>query len=228
MNFDKIGALGQYRIIDISQPVSEATACFPGDTPFSLKVKVSFQSSQVLNLSAITMSPHLGTHADAPVHVRGTMDGAHGITEESIGTVALEPFVGPATVIDLSPHRGPIERADVEKILAERKSPVSRILFKTLTKIRYNVFENAYAFLTPELIDMLADSGVCLIGLDTPSVDHIDSKTLESHHKLLERKISWLENLDLTAAFAKDYFLMALPIKLMQAEAAPVRAVLLD
>jgi arylformamidase len=228
MNLDHIEALGKYRIIDISQPVSETTACFPGDTPFSLKVKVSYESSHVLNLSAITMSPHVGTHADAPVHVRGTMDGAQGVTAESIGTVPLEPFVGPATVIDLSPHRGAIERTDVEKILSERKIPPSRVLFKTLTKIRYHVFENAYAFLTPDLIDLLADSGVCLIGLDTPSVDHIDSKGLESHHKLLERKISWLENLDLTEAYGKDYFLMALPIKLMQAEAAPVRAVLLD
>ena len=57
----------RYRIIDISQPISSRAACFPGDTPFSRQVTVSYQDS-VVNLTAITMSPHVGTHADAPVH----------------------------------------------------------------------------------------------------------------------------------------------------------------
>ena len=196
-----------------------------------------------MNLTAMTMSPHVGTHADAPVHVRGTMSGALGEAlspkaprdraqiegdDEAIGTVALDPFVGPVTVIDLSPHRGAIEIDHVADFLASRAHPPQRVVFKTIHRIRYHIFENAYAHLTVELVDKLADIGVKLVGIDAPSVDHVDSKTLAVHHRLLARKMAWLENLDLTNSQARDYFLIALPLKFMQLEASPVRAVLLD
>ena len=107
-----------------------------------------------------------------------------------------------------------------------------RILFKTAKVIRYDVFEDHYAHFTPGLIEELAKRGVVLVGLDTPSVDAVDSKTLETHHALLSAGMSWLENLDLTGVSVQhhqpqDYFLVALPLKLMELEASPVRAVLL-
>jgi arylformamidase len=245
MNIEKLSAFGAFNIIDISQPIGERTACFPGDTPFSRRVTVSYEQSQMMNLSALTMSPHVGTHADAPVHVRGTMSGAEGSSlrgktadtrdyayiecdDEAIGTVALDPFIGPVSVIDLSPHRGAIELDHITDILAARAQPPHRVIFKTIHRIRYHVFEHSYAHFTVELVDRLADIGVKLIGIDAPSVDHIESKSLDVHHRLLARNMSWLENLDLTNAHARDYFLIALPLKFMQLEASPVRAVLLD
>jgi arylformamidase len=245
MNTEKLAAFGAYRIIDISQPIGERTACFPGDTPFSRRMTVTFEQSQMMNLTALTMSPHVGTHADAPVHVRGTMSGAEGVSvrgktsetrdyahiecdDEAIGTVSLDPFVGPVSVIDLSPHRGPIEIDHITDVLAARAQPPQRVIFKTIHRIRYHVFEHAYAHFTVELVDRLAQIGVQLIGIDAPSVDHIDSKSLAVHHRLLARNMAWLENLDLTNAHARDYFLIALPLKFMQLEASPVRAVLLD
>jgi arylformamidase len=245
MNTEKLASFGAFNIIDISQPIGERTACFPGDTPFSRRVTVSYEQSQLINLTALTMSPHVGTHADAPVHVRGTMSGATGSSvrskttgavdyayiegdPEAIGTVALDPFVGPVSVIDLSPHSSAIEVDHVIDRLASRAHPPERVIFKTIHRIRYHVFEHAYAHFTVELVDRLADIGVRLIGIDGPSVDHIDSKTLDVHHRLLARNLAWLENLDLTNAHARDYFLIALPLKFMQLEASPVRAVLLD
>lgn len=242
MNPDKLAAIGAFRIIDISQPIAESTACFPGDTPFSRRVTVSYEESNFMNLTALTMSPHIGTHADAPVHVRGTMaDGKRHYSKttssefthiesdrEAIGTVSLAPFVGPVTVIDLSPHRTGIEVEHIVDVLAKRSQPPQRVLFKTIHRIRYHIFENAYAHFTSELVDKLADIGVKLIGIDAPSVDHINSKTLAVHHRLLARDVAWLENLDLTECHARDYFLIALPLKFMQLEASPVRAVLLD
>ena len=70
------------------------------------------------------------------------------------------------------------------------------------------------------------------MGLDTPSVDAVDSKTLETHHQLLAQGMAWLENLDLThvplsQGLSSEFFLVALPLKLMELEASPVRAVLL-
>ncbi len=245
MNTQKLAALGNFRIIDISQPIGERTACFPGDTPFSRRLTVSYEQSQTLNLTAMTMSPHVGTHADAPVHVRGTMSGAKKDAlmrrsspdreldvmegdDEAIGTLPLDPFVGPVTVVDFSPHRGPITPEHMADVLAGRPHPPERVISKTMHRVRYHIFENHYAHLTVELVDKLADIGVKLIGLDSPSVDHVESKTLEVHHRLLARNMVWLENLDLTHCPARDYFLIALPLKFMQLEASPVRAVLLD
>jgi arylformamidase len=220
------------RIIDISQPIRESSACFPGDTAFSSKLTVSYQDSQVINLSAFTMSPHVGTHADAPIHVRGSFPNER----ESAGTLPLSPFIGPAAVVDISPWTQGIRWSQIASSLEqiERKfcGFPKRLLFKTAQHIRYDTFEKEYAWFCPQLVPELAKRGIQLVGIDTPSVDAIDSKTLETHHALLETGIFWLENLDLTTlimpATPVEYFLIAAPLKLMELEASPVRAVLLE
>lgn len=61
-------------IIDISQPISKSTACFPGDTSFDYSLKASHRNNGSYNVTAFSMSPHIGTHADAPGHVLETME----------------------------------------------------------------------------------------------------------------------------------------------------------
>lgn len=210
-----------FRIVDISQPIKNDTACFPGDTPFSREVTVSYESSSVINLTALKMSPHVGTHVDAPVHVRGSMNGEH----ETAGTMPLDAFIGPAEVIDIAPFVGAIKPEHIEPHL---KTEATRLLIRTSHQIRYHVFEDNYSFLSTELVEWLSARGTRLVGLDSPSVDHVESKTLCAHHSLLARDIFWLENLDLTAAACGEYFLVAAPLKFMELEASPVRALLLD
>jgi arylformamidase len=212
-----------YRIIDISQPVGSRTACFPGDTPFSRQVTVSFAESKVINLTAVTMSPHVGTHADAPVHVQGDMADGSGMA----ASLPLENFIGPAVVLDVSPLDDALRMGHIAEKLKAFDSLPGRVLFKTLRQIRYEVFEDSYSYFSVELVHGLADRGVTLMGIDTPSVDHVNSKSLEAHHALVARGLCWLENLDLTLVEEGQYVLVALPLKLTEAEASPVRAVLL-
>jgi len=209
------------RIIDISQPIESASACFPGDTPFSRQVTVSFEESGLINLSALTMSPHVGTHVDAPVHVRGTMKGQ----KEAVGNLPLNPFIGPATVVDISPFTGAITAHDLESRISDF---TPRLLIRTRHQMRYHVFENDYAYFHPELAGWFKEKNICLAGLDTPSVDETTSKTLTAHHQLLSHNIYWLENLDLSQARSGKYVLVAMPLKFMELEASPVRAILLD
>lgn len=220
-------------IIDISQPISAQTACFPGDTPFSRHIQVSHEDSGFMNLCAFTMSPHVGTHADAPVHVRGRLD-ASSTQEggESAGHLPLSPYVGPVAVIDVSPCSTGITWAQIQPLLQDASPFPKRILFKTRQHVRYDRFESDYAWLTEDLIQHLSLQGVCLVGLDTPSVDACDSKSLDTHHALLASNMVWLENLDLSAVpispgEVQHYFLVALPLKFMDLEASPLRAVLL-
>jgi arylformamidase len=211
-----------YKILDISQPVRSSSAVFPGDTPFQKEVTVSYADSGVINLTAFTMSPHVGTHADAPVHIQGDMADSTGM----IGQTPLDAFMGEALVVDLAPFTGEITFARVQPHLPE-KLP-GRILFKTANTIRYDVFESDYAWFSVDLVEALAKQDVQLIGIDTPSVDHIESKTLDTHHALLKHQVVWLENLDLTQVSPGTYTLVAFPLKMMELEASPVRAVLLQ
>jgi arylformamidase len=94
------------KILDISQPVTEKSACFPGDTPFSRKVTLSYESSNIINLTALTMSPHVGTHADAPVHIKGSLsDVDSSNADTTAGAMALQAFLGPVAVIDIAPTK---------------------------------------------------------------------------------------------------------------------------
>ncbi len=211
-------------ILDISQPVDGKTAVFPGDVPFARDITVSHEKSGVINLSAFTMSPHVGTHADAPVHITGDMKRR---THPMAADLPLDPYLGPAVVLDVSPCSEAVTLDMVRDKLAQYHPFPERVLFRTRTIVRYDVFEDDYAWLSPELVRYLGQNGTLLVGLDTPSVDPVDSKTLDTHHALLEAKMAWLENLDLTQAPENCYLLIALPLKLTELEASPVRAVLL-
>jgi arylformamidase len=228
-----------FQIIDISQPVSSKTACFPGDIPFSQTVSLTCETSNVCNLTAITMSPHVGTHIDAAAHVVGTL----GDTEHLAGTLPLDPFVGPVGVVDISPMneggittdmlRPALQRLENKRLALEvsLNRPVSactRLLIKTQPVSQPEIFKDDYPYPDVEAIEYLASRGINLVGVDTPSVDHVKAKDLRSHKALIGRKMHWLENLDLSSVAEDIYFLVAAPLKLMETEAAPVRAILLQ
>jgi len=212
-----------FELIDISIPITSKTACFPGDTPFSKETTGALSKGNCFNLTKLTMSPHVGTHADAPVHIIGDLGG----DDNTAGSLPLKPFIGPCLVLNLAPTHDEITIDQVQGILEKMAKFPERILFKTANNLRHEIFEETYAYFSTELVKYLASRGVKLIGIDTPSVDHIDSKNLSAHHELIESQMSWLENLDLSNASEGYYFLVAAPLKFMELEASPVRAVLI-
>jgi arylformamidase len=212
-----------YKIIDISQPIDSNSACFPGDVPFSKQITVSYQESNVINLTAMTMSPHVGTHADSPVHIKGDMSERWGMADG----MPLEPYLGPVLVLDVATISDAITLDLVKDRLSAMEKIPPRILFRTTPSIRYDRWEGKYAYFSADLIQFLASHNCLLMGIDTPSVDHVESKDLPAHNALLAANMSWLENLDLTQVSEGEYVLVALPLKLRELEASPVRAVLL-
>jgi arylformamidase len=222
------------RVIDISQPISTSTACFPGDTPFSKEVTVSYAQNKVFNLTAFKMSPHVGTHADAPVHIKGQLSSEVGQDypsgdDTTAGVMPLTPFLGRTYVMDLSPMTGPIGGSVILEQLADlaQEEEIKRVLFKTRKTMRHDVFEDDYSYIGEDTAEKLGQLGFLLTGLDTPSVDHTQSKDLATHHILDRYHLCWLENLDLTLVEEGEYELIALPLKFIELEASPVRAVLL-
>ena len=175
---------------DISPPVGAQSPVFPGDTPYQQQWSATIAPGCPVNVSAITLSPHVGAHADAPLH--------YDATGAAIGAVALEPFLGPCRVIHAI-GCGPL----IEW----------RHLAHALTDLPPRVLVRTYA-------------SVQLVGIDTASIDPADSKTLDSHQVIRRRGLRVLENLVLDEVPEGDYELIALPLRLVSADASPVRAVL--
>jgi len=203
------------RIWDISPPVHAGTPVFPGDTPYQQRWAASIGPGCPVNVSEITLSPHVGAHADAPLHY--APDGA------TIGEVDLTPFLGPCRVIHAI-ARGPlIEWAHIEHALADLPP---RVLVRTYQRAPVEQWHGALAGYAPATIERLAALGVTLVGIDTASIDPADSKTLDSHQVIRRMNLRVLENLVLDDVPEGDYELIALPLKLVSADASPVRAVL--
>ena len=123
----------------------------------------------------------------------------------------------------MSPDDHAVRPADLAGVdLAE----TPRVLLRTGCAPDRTVFPDPLTCLTPELVDFLAERGVVLIGIDSPSVDRFDSKDLPSHHALARHGIANLEGLALDGVPAGRYELIALPLKLRGRDGSPVRAVL--
>ncbi|HKX43794.1 MAG TPA: arylformamidase [Burkholderiaceae bacterium] len=202
------------RLWDISPPIAPDTPPFPGDTPFSQAWTATLGPGCPVNLSAITMSPHVGAHADAPLHY------ANGAA--TIGQVALEPYLGRCRVIHAIAC-GPLVRREHLQHATHDLPP--RVLVRTCERAP-TAWSDEFSAYAPETIAWLASLGVQLVGIDSQSVDPAASKELASHQNLLRLNLRVLENLVLDDVPEGDYELIALPLKLVTADASPVRAVL--
>ncbi|MFN5047488.1 arylformamidase [Roseateles sp.] len=202
------------RLWDISPLVAPDAPIFPGDEPYALRWTARLSPDCPVNLSALTMSPHVGAHADAPLHY------ANGVA--SAAEVDLHAYLGPCRVIHAI-GCGALIR--IEHLAHAAADLPERVLVRCMQRADtvWNPDFTAYA---PETVAWLAERGVRLIGLDTPSVDPASSKTLDSHQQLLRLNLRVLENLVLDDVPEGDYELIALPLKLAGACASPVRAVL--
>ena len=207
--------------IDITVPLKEGMAIWPGDVTIKIERRRSMDRGDAANNSAISLGVHTGTHMDAPKHF--IKDG------RSIDKLPLETSVGPARVIEIK------DKISIkpEELKQHNIKKGERILFKTVNSPRCwqtDAFVNDFVFVTRDAAQFLVDAGVILIGVDYLSVGSpLDpEKTMrpDTHQILLGAGLYLIEGLNLTAVKAGDYNLICLPLKLMDAEGSPVRAIL--
>ncbi len=201
---------------DISVPFSAGTPEWPGDTPFECGWAWRIANGASVNVSRLVTSPHVGTHADAPLHVR---EGAPGADH-----LPLAAFLGPAKVVDVSQVDGEITLTHLQR--AGYTVETARLLLHTGRTVATGAFPSGWPSLAPEAARALARAGLRLLGVDAPSVDHRESKTLEVHHALFDGGAFVLENLDLRGITPGEWELLALPMPTGALDAAPVRALL--
>jgi len=202
------------RLWDLSPSVAPGFPVFPGDTAFATRWTWTLGPDCPVNVSEVTLSPHTGSHADAPLHydARGA----------SIGEMALELYLGPCRVIHAI-GVGPLVH---ERHLATHLTDApQRVLLRTYARSPAG-WDPAFTAVAPAAIDLLHARGVRLVGIDTPSLDPERSKTLDSHQRVRALGMAVLEGLVLDAVPPGDYELIALPLKWRGLDASPVRAVL--
>ncbi len=166
-------------------------------------------------LSSFATTCHVGTHLDAPMHFDETARGVEGIS--------LARCVGPAEVVRTQISGGALTPRDLP---VGWTPSASRVLVRTDSYPLEGRIDDGFAGFSPDLVDWFADRGVQLLGIDTPSVDIYRSGNHPAHRALLARGLTWIEGLWLNQAEPGAYLLIALPILLQGAEAAPVRAIL--
>ena len=203
------------RLWDISPPVDAGSPVFPGDTPFALQWAARIGPGCPVNVSTLTLSPHTGAHADAPLH--------YGDEGAAIGAVPLAPYLGRCRVIHAIGCGPLVQWAHLQHALHDLPP---RVLVRTYAQAPLDRFDTALPAYAPETVERLAALGVQLIGIDSASIDPADSKALASHQVIRRHGLRVLENLLLDDVPEGDYELIALPLKLTTACASPVRAVL--
>jgi arylformamidase len=211
------------KVWDISRTLSNDLAEWPGDEPCRFRLTAEKTKGASVNLGAISMSVHNGTHADARFHFD--------TNGESIEKVPLQTYLGRATVVDLwqafldSKEKRLITIEDLRPS-AEAIAATSRILVKTGRWTDSTAFPKQIPVIAADVPAWLQKNGVKLLGLDLPSVDEIDSKSLQNHHALAHAGIAIIESLDLSNVASGIYQLAALPLKIAGGDGAPIRAIL--
>lgn len=204
----------QRKWIDISQPLTNDMAHFPGDTPFNYSLTYTQEQTSSANIGQMTASLHTGTHIDAPFHYDS--DG------KTIDQLELDVYMGLAVVLDVS-H---VEKISAATLREFDLNGASRVLLHTSLPNNPKRFPNEFPDLDPSIAPFLNEKGVKLLGVDMPSVDAPDSKDLATHHVLYGNDIFILENLMLDHVTPGTYELIALPLAIDGADGSPVRAVL--
>ncbi|WP_459502912.1 arylformamidase [Bacillus sp. C1] len=200
--------------IDISQPLNNEIATWPGDTPFSYEVSWSKEQSGSVNVGKLTMSIHTGTHIDAPFHFDNN--------GKKVSELDVNVYVGKARIIDVSG----IETIGAKELEVFSLDGVKRLLLRTSSHGNAQEFPKTIPYLRADIAPFLSEKGIRLIGVDVPSVDPLDDKELAAHHQLFQHGIHILENVVLDHVQDGDYELIALPLALADADGSPVRAVI--
>lgn len=201
---------------DISVGLRNGVVNWPEDWPYELTRVADMRANGTeFNLSAISMSVHIGTHMDSPMHF---LEDA-----PSMETMPLDATLGPCRVIEIHDER----LITVEELKPHVPQPGERILFKTRNSARQwttDTFLEDFVHIPAPTAQYLAACRIRTVGIDGLSVGGYNTDGGDCHRALLRAGIWIIEWLDLRDVAPGLYELACLPLKLIGAEGAPARA----
>ncbi len=208
-----------HTIYDISLPISESIAVWPGDPPVKIKQTSHIAKGDNSTVSHLSLGAHTGTHVDAPAHF--IQDG------NSVDTLDLNILIGQALVIEALNIE--IISADVLESL-DIPNGCERILFHTqnsdLWEKEYSKFNTQYVGISEDGAKWLVSHGIRLVGIDYLSIAPF-KKSKPTHRALLAAGIVVVEGLDLRGIQPDIYQMVCLPLRIVGIDGAPARAILI-
>ncbi len=205
------------RIYDISVPIREKMPTWPSDPGVKIRLAMSMARGDGVNVSALAMGAHTGTHFDAPFHfVQGG---------KTVDQLDPEVIIGTCRVFEIPAE----DEIDVTHLRGLPIKGVTRALFKTANSALWasrDDFYEDFVYLTPMAAKFLVSMGVKLVGVDYLSVEGYHAQGAPAHLALLGAGVIILEGLNLAEVPPGDYELIALPLKIAGADGAPARALL--
>lgn len=203
------------RVIDISKTIHEDMVVYKNKESKKIKrTVVAFHERDDYHESRLDMDMHCGSHTDAPLHM---IDKG-----ETIENILIDKYIGRCKLFDLTKVEAFITKKDIDGLAISKGD---RVLFKT--KNSYDKEYNPkFVYLEEDAALYLADREISLLGMDAMSIER-DKAQHPTHKIILGAGIAVLEDLQLAEVTEGEYFLSALPLKIKEAEASPVRAVLM-
>ncbi len=201
--------------IDVTLPVTVEYPPWPDLIPFSIGYHTKIEDGSDCNTTHFQMNSHFGTHIDAPRHFLS--EGG------AIDEVRLDYLIGPCKVYELGCPEA-IGKKDLEGLDLD---DVERVLFKTENQkiIHDSKFHEDYVGIDVSGARYLLEKGIKVVGVDYYSVA-LWQEAIKVHQILLKQEVILLEGVDLTHVEEGSYHLIALPMKVKGAEAAPARILL--
>jgi len=203
------------KLWDISQTLRSGLPVWPGDTAFACDAVWTIGPDCPVKVSRLTLSTHSGAHADAPSHY--DPDG------DDMAAADIELYIGPCRLITAQGSGSHVHPGDLDW---EKIGASERVLIRTYSKFPHETWDSDFRALHADTIHALAAAGCRLVGVDSASLDPETSKTMDAHHAVHRHGLRILEGLVFDDVPDGAYELIALPLKIAGADAAPVRAVL--
>jgi len=207
------------RVYDISVPIHSGMPVYRNDRQVEVTRELSLANGDHANVTSLHCSVHTGTHVDAPRHF--IADGA-GVEE-----LDLSVLMGPCRVVEIPQEARTIDREVLSSIDLEG---CRRLLLKTGNARLYEEreFSEGYVALNEDAARLLAEQKVKLVGIEYLSIESSRSTDNTVHKALLAAGIIILEGLNLSQVPPGDYELLCLPLKIVGADGAPARAILME
>jgi arylformamidase len=204
--------------LDVSMPLRSTIVRWPTDPAVKISRLSDIARGDQVTVSHLSMTVHTGTHVDAPLHFVGAAEG--------IDAMSLSTTIGPARIIQINDPRA----IHAEELIDHDVRHGERLLFRTRNSERDwsmdSEFDEDYVYIAPDSARYLAAIGIRLVGIDYLSIGGFHEGGAETHQILLSAGIYAIEGLLLTHVEAGDYELVCLPLKIIDADGAPARAII--
>lgn len=207
-------------LFDISLPIGPDLLTWPGNSPPELRPVERIARGDAANVSELRIGTHTGTHVDAPVHF---VEGARGVDD-----VPLDVLSGPCVVADARGRRGQLGPDDLAALAVPEGT--RRLLLRTDNSDLWRVvpveFPDDYVCLSPDGARWIVERGIRLIGVDFLGIEVRGAAGHPVHVELLSNDVIVVEGLDLGLVQPGEYRLTVLPLRIVDGDGGPARAML--